>query len=153
MSSFTTPLDVRHLDGKRWMVLDDFAYEVGHEGSGEIITARRGFITDFASIPRALWWLYNPTGPHGKAAVIHDLLYWLNGRPVPETGKMYNRLQSDQIFLEGMTVLGIRASARATMYRSLRICGGPAWKAHTKRIEQECLAGIRETVREIWNER
>ena len=33
-----------------------------------------GFITDGASVPRALWWLFPPTGRYFQAAVVHDYL-------------------------------------------------------------------------------
>lgn len=34
-----------------------------------------GFRTDFASIPRVFWRLYNPSGAWRAAAVVHDYLY------------------------------------------------------------------------------
>lgn len=33
-----------------------------------------GFVTDGASVPRALWWLFPPTGRYFLAAVVHDYL-------------------------------------------------------------------------------
>jgi len=34
----------------------------------------KDFITDGASIPRGLWWLFPPVGRYFKAAVVHDYL-------------------------------------------------------------------------------
>jgi len=38
------------------------------------ITCKKGFETDLASVPRAIWWLISPWDI-ARAAIIHDLLY------------------------------------------------------------------------------
>jgi hypothetical protein len=38
------------------------------------ITCKKGFVTDLASVPRAIWWLISPWDI-ARAAIIHDLLY------------------------------------------------------------------------------
>ena len=38
------------------------------------ITCKKGFETDLASVPRAIWWLIAPWDI-ARAAIIHDLLY------------------------------------------------------------------------------
>ena len=38
------------------------------------ITCAKGFETDLASVPRAIWWLISPWDI-ARAAIIHDLLY------------------------------------------------------------------------------
>jgi|TARA_B110000444_G_scaffold248489_1_gene272423 hypothetical protein len=40
----------------------------------ETITVPTGFITDLASVPRAMWWAIAPFDV-ARAAIIHDLLY------------------------------------------------------------------------------
>ena len=40
----------------------------------ETITVPKGFVTDLASVPRAMWWLIAPFDV-ARAAIIHDLLY------------------------------------------------------------------------------
>lgn len=53
MNRFTGALVVSPLaDGKTWVLLRPFGYEVGAEGSGNTAECRIGFMTDFASIPR-----------------------------------------------------------------------------------------------------
>ena len=59
-------------DGRNWVIRKDFGYAVGSEDSGEVIDLPTGFVTDFASVPRPLWWLYPKWGKYGNAAVIHD---------------------------------------------------------------------------------
>lgn len=53
----------------------------GHSAdkSEPIIRVPAGFVTDFASIPRAFWVVLPPTGKYGKAAVVHDYLYVMGG--------------------------------------------------------------------------
>ena len=40
----------------------------------ETITVHTGFVTDLASVPRAMWWAIAPFDV-ARAAIIHDLLY------------------------------------------------------------------------------
>ena len=40
----------------------------------ETITVPTGFVTDLASVPRAMWWAIAPLDV-ARAAIIHDLLY------------------------------------------------------------------------------
>lgn len=118
MSSFTTPIRVEYIDGDRWRLLETFAYHVGSEDSQDVIVVPAGFVTDFASIPRIFWALYPPTGPWAAAAVIHDYLYAEAKRP---------REECDQIFFEGMAVLGVPFVRRHMMHRLVRMFGGPAY--------------------------
>ena len=99
MSRFTEPLVVTPLpDGKTWIILNEFAYEIGEEGSGNVINVPIGTYTDFASIPRTLWAVFPRWGKYGNAAVIHDWMYWDQSR---------SRKEADDIFLEGMEVLEV----------------------------------------------
>jgi len=119
MSSFTKPLIAKHLDGRLWELTEGFEYYTDNTA----IQVPKGFICDFASIPRFAWSIIDhPTGPAGKAAVIHDYLY--------RVGKPFNRKQSDQIFLEGMEVLKIPEWKRNIMYRFVRIFGFFPWRKY-----------------------
>ena len=100
MSQFTEALVVTPLaDGKSWIIYKNFFYDVGAENSGDRIQVDLGFVTDFASVPRILWWALPKWGVYGNASVIHDWLYWTQKR---------SRLQSDNIMLEAMTVLEVQ---------------------------------------------
>lgn len=119
---FTGPLDVRHSDpaGRTKTVLAAFAFE----GPGDRIEVPAGFVTDFASIPRWLWWLYPPDGRWAQASVVHDVLYRFQLR---------NRAQADAIFLEAMAVARVPAHRRWIFYLSLRLFGGIAWRQNARR--------------------
>lgn len=124
MSKFTRPLTVSPLsDGKKWVLRDSFSYDVGYKGSDETITVPLGFVTDFASIPRAFWALLPRWGKYGTAAVVHDYLYW---------DQSLDRKKVDDIFLEGMEVLEVGKWTRMTIYNAVRLFGGFAWRHNTK---------------------
>lgn len=89
------------------------------------ITSRRlvvpaGFITDFASIPRAIWAYLAPSDPVIRdAAVIHDYLY---------STKMFTRKECDEILFEAMLELGARRTQAYIVYLSVRLFGFSHWK-------------------------
>ena len=119
MSSFTTPLILTPLDdGRRWRLVEPFEYRIDDDPLHKI-TVPKGFVTDFASIPRVFWRLLPPWGRYGKAAVIHD---WLYGQGIG------NRERADLIFLEAMEVLGVKAWKRNCMYWAVRHFAGFAWR-------------------------
>lgn len=126
--SFQTPLRVEYLDGEQWRLLEPFAYV--HPTAG-VITVPAGFETDFASIPRALWAIYPPTGKWGKAAVVHDYLYHLGS---------LTRKECDQIFLQGMKDLGVPRARRTLMYWAVRVGGGGPWEKHRRNRVERILA-------------
>ncbi|HEU5358922.1 MAG TPA: DUF1353 domain-containing protein [Gemmatimonadales bacterium] len=105
-------------DGRTGVVMRDFGYEVSVEGSGDTIDVAIGFQTDFASVPRPLWWLFPCWGKYGNAAVVHDWLYWTQTRPKPA---------ADRIFLEAMTVLGVGGFTRYSLYYAVHWFGFAAW--------------------------
>jgi hypothetical protein len=119
MSRFTDALIVTPLaDGKTWVILREFGYDVGAEGSGDRVDVAVGFETDFASIPRLFWAILPRWGRYGNAAVVHDWLYWTQTRP---------RQAADGIFREGMRVLGVGAVTRLVIYTAVRWFGWIAW--------------------------
>lgn len=129
MSSFTLPLIVKHLDGRRWELIEEFSYYVGEENTDDIILVPKGFQCDFASIPRLFWSVVgHPTGRYGKAAIIHDYLYFAQIR---------TRRQSDYIFYEAMEVLEVPFFKRWLMYHSVRTWGWMPWNKHKKRLKKD----------------
>ncbi len=125
MSRFTELLLVSPLpDGRNWVIKKDFGYAVGKKDSNEVIDVPIGFVTDFASVPRPLWWLFPKWGKYGNAAVIHDFLYW---------DQRYSKKKSDYIFLEAMKVLGVNKVTSFLLYKSVSWFGCFAWKSNQRR--------------------
>jgi hypothetical protein len=118
VSSFTTPLDLRYLDGRTWCLLAEFDF--ASEVLERIIRIPAGCETDFASIPRVLWALLPPTGPYGKASVVHDFLY--------RTPRQATRPAADGVFLEGMEALRVNWVTRHLMYVGVRVGGARAYR-------------------------
>jgi hypothetical protein len=118
VSSFTTPLDLRYVDGRKWCLLAEFDF--ASEVLERVIKIPTGCETDFASIPRVLWNILPPTGRYGKAAVVHDFLYRTPGQAT--------RPQADRVFLEGMEALGVNRITRWTMFAGVRAGGALSYK-------------------------
>lgn len=134
MSRFTNSLIVSPMaDGKTWVILGRFDYDVGALDSGDTVRISRGFMTDFASIPRMFWAVLPKWGKYGNAAVVHDWLYWQQERP---------RLEADRIMLEAMGVLAVPAWKKYAIYYAVRTFGAIAWK----RNQWDRLAGFERVV-------
>jgi hypothetical protein len=82
-----------------------------------------GFVTDFASIPRAFWSLLQPDGEYTYPAIVHDYLYWTQDRP---------RKQSDRILKFGMEDFRIDPAVIRIIYGGVRIGGELAWQDNAK---------------------
>lgn len=78
----------------------------------ETITVPTGFVTDLASVPRAMWWLIAPFDV-ARAAIIHDLLYkvirqyrWEHQKGIKNTEDealvKAAKIAADKVFLLGM---------------------------------------------------
>lgn len=85
-----------------------------------------GFTTDFASIPKALWWLFEPDDPRWCAAAgVHDRAYEQH---------LVSRLIADATLLEAMSVpvqpTGVACASpkvRCAFYRGVRLGGGSSY--------------------------
>ena len=119
MSSFTKAPRPEFIGDYMFIIIEPFDFHVGEYPSDEIITVPNGFVTDLASIPRALWSIFPPHGPWANAAVIHDYLY--------STGYKDKRY-ADQVFLEAMKVLQVPKVTRTLMYWAVRMFGKGNYK-------------------------
>lgn len=69
-----SPPAVARLADNVFIVTHPLRYQI--EVTPEVIIVPAGFLTDLASIPRALWWFESPIDRSMAPAVIHDYLYW-----------------------------------------------------------------------------
>ena len=85
MGKFNNKISAEFHPPKKWILeralsyqneeIDEGALEaVGMKSPASKITCTKGFVTDLASVPRAIWWLISPWDI-ARAAIIHDLLY------------------------------------------------------------------------------
>lgn len=121
--TFFTELKIRIIDGRIIEVLEPFSF-VTSEYS---ITVPSGFKCDGQSYPRIGRFIDTQLGLGGKAGVIHDWLYYLNGT----TG--IDRKKADCIFYDALVASGLSKWRAYFRYKNLRFFGGKAWAAHTKR--------------------
>lgn len=117
---FGIPLPARPI----FRLVEPLAFNCQIGGELRRIVVPRGYQTDFASVPRCLWWIYPPTGPWAPAAVVHDWLY-TQGEAAGD------RAIADAIFREGMRVLGVSVDERTAMYLAVRVFGGSHFGGRT----------------------
>lgn len=82
-----------------------------------------GFVTDFASIPRAFWSLLRPDGDYTYPAILHDYLYWTQER---------SREDCDAVIRYSMMDFQIPTLTREAIYQGVRKFGQTAWDGNAK---------------------
>lgn len=135
MTRFFTPLRYENKDGSIIKLIEDFEFHTGWKNV-EVIRVPVGFECDGQSFPRLLWMIDTPQGKGAKAGVVHDYLYWMNGRQLPN-GHHYSRKHSDRIYREALIVTGLSPFRSAVRYYALRLFGWIAWNEHADRIAKE----------------
>jgi hypothetical protein len=106
----------------------------------------KGFVTDFASIPRPFWSLVRPDGDYAFAAVVHDYLYWVQDRP---------RIEADRIFKYAMDDLKIPFVVAEPLYRLVDLGGGSSWTKNSQLKasgEKRVLISLPESQATTWIE-
>jgi hypothetical protein len=89
------------------------------------VTVPKGFVTDLASIPRALWSLLPKTGRYAYAATVHDYLYWEQN---------LTRAEADDIFLTALQDSQVAALTSTVMSQAVKLAGAGAW-TENKRLK------------------
>lgn len=117
MRGFLSPLRTENINGRTVKLIAPLRYATEVDPALDVIIAKTGFVTDYASVPRGLWNLFPPNGEYVPAAVIHD---WLYRRTI------IDRKICDRVFLEAMSCLGVSWFTRRTIYLAVRLFGGGA---------------------------
>ncbi|PHI07025.1 DUF1353 domain-containing protein [Fusobacterium polymorphum] len=113
-----TKLILNPISNGKAVLMQDYIYSI----NGYLIRVPKSFITDGASVPHSLQWLYNPFGKYIKAAVIHDYLY----STYNNTG--INRTLADKIFNFVMKETNVDVRTRRKFYAAVRAFGETSWK-------------------------
>jgi hypothetical protein len=108
-------------DGQDSMVTSDLTYRIGT--SEYVITVPAGFVTDFASTPRAIWAILPPFGTYQLAAVVHDFLYW---------DQACTREQADDLLRAAMTESKVEPSKRDVIWQAVRRFGEGPWNENAR---------------------
>jgi hypothetical protein len=119
-----------HNSGKSFTLLEPLCYA----GAIGTITVPAGYVTDCASVPRAIWSIIPPLGRYQYAAIIHDWLYDTHHADI----HALSRAACDKLFLDIMQATDVGWRTRSVMYYAVRLFGGRIWRAECslhKRIE------------------
>ena len=114
-----TKLILDPISNGKAILLEEYVYDI----NGYLIRVPKSFITDGASVPHSLQWLYNPYGKYINAAVIHDYLY----SSYNNTG--INRTLADKIFRHIMQETGIDKRTIRRFYIAVKYFGATSWKS------------------------
>lgn len=120
-AQFLSPLHLQDIDGEHFQVLIPLVFRAS---DGTDYTVPAGAVTDFASVPQALWSLLPPFGDHSRASVLHDWLY--------QAGTT-TRGKADSLFKDAMQACGVGWFTRQSLYLGVRAGGWVAWKRHRSR--------------------
>lgn len=108
---------VEKLDRTRWRLARELVYRSSFCGD---IVVPRGFVTDFASVPR-MPIVFSLFGNRGHAAaVVHDWLYQTHPVGV-------RKVDADYVFREALVEEGVKPWRAEAMYLAVKFCGGSAW--------------------------
>lgn len=123
---FITDLKVGEVDSRDWRLLSDLVFKT----KDVEYRVPAGYVTDFASVPRATSWLYPRTGQYSKSAVLHD---WLITDMLP-TGYITST-HVDRMFREAMKASGVSIPRRWVMWAGVRLgaIGNPKRRAGSLR--------------------
>lgn len=130
-----TPFVRTFADGSKWMLQSPVIHEMGKNGEYVVIVPR-GFITDFASIPKPLQLLRDllpTTDRYGIPALVHDYLYWRQD---------CTRDQADNIMEIALKEAGVSLVERRIIREGVRQFGQSAWDENRKARQ----AGLIKTV-------
>lgn len=118
---FLSALRVEEIDEDNWRLLYPLIFYSAV--LGREIVAPEGFVTDFASVPRApfIYWFAGDTAR--KAAVIHDWLYRTDSETV-------TRAEADAVFAEAIEALGYWKIREWFMWAGVRL--GGYWSFETR---------------------
>jgi hypothetical protein len=155
MAQFTEAVTVvNRLAGRvhDWELCEPMSYRLVDRPDAEVVNVPPGFVTDFASVPRPVWFWIAPWGRHGRAAIVHDFLY-RNGSVTDVAARQMRRpskAEADRIFRDAMAVLdhailgGIR---RSLMWAAVALFGKGAYKKRQRKddappLEHEMLVDV-----------
>lgn len=127
----TLPQPVITYEAPDWILMDDCRYAAL---DGWSITAKRGFRSDLASIPRLFWAFIAFHDLSLIAPIMHDVIYRCGGLvvlphgEVAPAGRRFERKDADDLFLELMTRSNIAYWKRNVAFLAVRAFGQSSWR-------------------------
>lgn len=125
LAHFITDLVVKELPDGTWEVCEALRFRRALRTKWETYLVPKGFVTDFASVPRLpVVYLLAGNTAHA-AAVVHDYLY--------QTHLTRSKPKADLVFLDAMKATGVPAWRRWLMYSAVSVCGFSSWSSGPSR--------------------
>jgi hypothetical protein len=118
---FTSPLRVQEITNGQWVLTDDFVVTI----DDKTVSVPKGFITDFASVPRLPFAYMMFGGIGNRPAVLHDYLYSIGG---DSKAKEF----ADNVLYYGIMADGDSKWKAKAMYTGVRLFGGKFWKSKSE---------------------
>ena len=118
MGKFNNKISAEFHPPKKWILERALSYQNAYINEEHLkavgvnittsdkITCKKGFVTDLASVPRAIWAFISPWDI-ARAAIIHDLLYkrirqWRHEGGTDKTTIKNAKIAADNVFLMAM---------------------------------------------------
>ncbi len=143
---FLSPLDTRAYLPDEFVILNDFTIELLCGDRWYLLTVRRGYITDFASVPWLVQALpgFDVNGDSRRAAVVHDFAYSSAGQ-LAVVDKISNEIISlqltreecDQLLYGGLSVLHFTELQTALYYAGVRAGGWLHWHRRRDGVQHD----------------
>ena len=114
-----------------YRLVEPYSYQIG---PGCKVTVPAGYITNFGTIPRLMWWWISP-GQLGRAAIVHDYLCNEEFGSVEDPIELYSgfsRWMADAVLYEMMAAIGFGWCKRFGVWAAVR-CYALACKARWPR--------------------
>lgn len=110
------PIPVEKTETGKYRITKSFAIST----SLRIFVIPKGFVTNFATTPKFMHWLFPPRGKYERAALLHDYFCNVNHRykMLPEGKHM-----ADKLFYEVMKDDKVNLFTRLIFYYFVRITG------------------------------
>ena len=126
MPSFTDPIGISRDPKTGLSILNrEIRYHLGDKGLGLTVVVPKGFCTDWASIPLIAQTVIPKHGLWDAPALLHDRLYQFH--------IFRRRALADAVFLEAMTLAGVKPWRRWLIYLAVRAFGAKAFRTGPKR--------------------
>jgi hypothetical protein len=123
---FHSALAVEKVSAYHWRLTQDLVFQSALLRGYVIVP--KGSVVDFASTPRALWWLLPKSGQYDWGTCLHDagykgLLRTMAGQRIHLIRELCDRLMD-----EGNEAVGVNIAQRKILLRGVRLFGGGAYK-------------------------
>jgi hypothetical protein len=119
---FSAPKFGKFLDRTYYLIEDlEWTPKVPIPGVTKIVVPK-GFVTDFASVPRIFWPILPPDDEYLLAAIVHDWLYWQ---------QLGTKPQADAYLKAGMEELGVTSWKITAVFQGVARLGDSSWKGNS----------------------